>query len=552
MMFIILINIILTSIASLLLGNLICYKWSSLKKIIYGYLLFFSINIFIGYLLAILKIPISGLVPSAILFAACLSLFYYEHKRGNLSQLFSWERTDFAIIIITVVSIAAFLIPTYKMGGGIRSLSFPLGEDMVTHFSLANAIGDNNGYLYGSKNYKERIATGLENYPQAVHYNFSFLANGTSTFENRNLLKMYEYYFLFNFILLLIVLCQSVFELALSANKSILLRLVAAFLMFLIMNNTVFVNTYKYGFISSAVCLAILVALVNMLVNKKLFRHDWLWLGVIILLNGAVAGSWYFMSPLALALSPYFIYKHTKLRYWISYILIFLIAVPPIYFSLNSGAAAGVNNAGAIERIPLHYILLLLGGALLAVYNYGQLNKALLRGYVVALIFALSFSAAILIFQQATTGGISYYFIKSGDIIIILLAILSVSGILAIIEKAKLRFGTFAEGNYYIFIALIVLFFGLLFSISGNLKNVSYGLLNERIYYFPSQIDNVIVSSRENRERNMTLNTGGYIFNGDSSIYQEDYTLSKLSSAYNLNLSVEYRQRLLNIFNKKP
>jgi hypothetical protein len=505
-----------------------------------------------GYSLAMLKIPISDLFPSAILFAACLSLLYYEQKRGNLSHLFSWEKTDFAIIIIIVVSVAIFLVPTYKMGGSFKSLAFPLGEDMATHFSLANAIGDNNGYLYGSNNYKQKIAAGLENYPQAAHYNFSFLTNGASTFENPNLLKMYEYYFLFNFILLLVVLCQSVFELALSANKSIVLRLVAAFLMFLIMSNTVFLGAYKHGFISSVVCFAILVALINILVNKKFFKYDWLWLGVIVLLNGAVAGSWYFMTPLALAVSVYFIYKHTKFRYWITYVLILLIALPPIYFSLSSGAATSVNNAGGIERIPLHYILLLLGGALLAVYNYGHLNKALLRGYVVALIFALSFSTAILIFQLATTGGASYYFIKSGDIVIILLAILSVSGILAIIEKAKLKFGPSAEGNYYIFIALIVLFFGLLFSISSNLKNVSYGLFDERIYYFPGQIDNVIASSRENREKNMTLNTGGYIFNGDSSIYQEDYILSKLSTAYNLNLSVEYRQRLLNILNKKP
>ena len=453
-MILIIFNITATMLLSLFIGTIFCTQWSLIKKLAIGYTLLFSINIIAGYLLDFLSISIGQGVFSIIYLLLLIGVIIYLHRNNILAikSIITWQKSDLVVLIGATILVGLIFVPVARSKSGILNLKTPGGEDMVNHFFLVNAINQKGKYIYHDKSENNKIPKGLEDYPQGTHYNIAIILGGQNNLNIRSLLSIFKSYYLVSFILLFVLFIFAALDI-IKNSESLSFLSYAAIVLFslLIFSSTLFASSYLHGFISQIIALALLITLI-LIINSKKSMNKPLWLISVVLINASIAGSWFFLSPIALTLSYIAIFQ-SKYKYsWLAYILSLLVIIPPVYYSVTSGSLSSINAAGGIDQIPLEYIGLFIVGFIACVWGYRHLKVIELNKWLQLLIIASIFSLAMMVYQVLLSHTVSYYFYKSLYTPVMTLAVFFTVANIVIVYSVKEHFGK----NHWLYSWLVI------------------------------------------------------------------------------------------------
>lgn len=540
-MYIVCLNILLIIILSLLLASLINSQWSFTKRLALGYVVLFSATAALGYIQAAIGIPIRSGIYTFLYSIAIILLLYLLRKRQSLKKIFSWDKKDTAVLVGSMLILIMILIPTYRSGGNILNPSSPIGSDMSVHFLIANLIADGGEYTYlnDSLGGDDRFFVGWIVHPQAGHYNFSVLTGGQSTKNIANLFELFTQYYIFSFLLLFVLFLHAIFDLCKPKFLTLYPIVVAtamAFIIFMAMPGTIYVQ----GFFSLIVSLALMIALLSFINDKQDIKDGWAWVTIIILLNGAIAASWYLISPASIIISCVAIYKSKYKNNILTYLAILLIILIPIIFTLTSFSAVGaINEPGGVHIIKDGAIIFLTASVIFIIWNYYSLKSKNLNTWLTILVICIIFSGLLGIIQIATAKQLNYYFHKSLYVPVLILSMLFVAGLVVATNKLNEHLHKVGRTLSIAASFLLLVASGLIITTTLGANAVPMLLFssNHTSYNDTQKLKKI---ADENKDTRVILtNTGNA---------QKDYLYSRWVSFYNLNSNIEFLYQIFDRF----
>jgi hypothetical protein len=542
-MLIIILNIFLVVVLSFLFASLLNAKWAFVKKLFFGYVLLFSLNTVCGYFFQLLNISVrTGILSMIYLLLIGFIVYYLKYKKEiKLRSLFHWSRVDTSVLIGIVLFSILLLVPTLRERNGILNLTVPAGEDVVNHFFLVNAINQEGQYIYHDYSQNNKVPKGIKDYPQATHFNLVTLLGGQYSSDFKILLTAFKFYNAFSLILLFVFFIYAALDVIKNSNKLPYYSYgIILFFVLIIFSSSIFATSYLHGFVSQIFALALMLSLIIAINSKKDFQNRHLWILSIIMLNAAIAGSWFFITPIALAISIFTIYKSNYRYQYIAYFITAILVLPPIYYSITSGSLNSINAAGGVDQIPAEFIVVFIVGTIISIWNYKKLRESLLTNWLVLLIFSAIFSALLMVYQFVISRTLSYYFYKSLYTPILVLSILFTVSILI---SAYLVIERFEKVNKTY--SLVIILMGLsLVAVSLLYRNstggVYFGIVSKKQYINSSDFSRLELIAAENR-----ANPDQLMIKGSGSNVS-DYIYSKWLAAMNLNFPNSYEDSLAN------
>ena len=536
-MYIVCLNLILILILSLLLASLINTQWSFTKRLALGYAVLFSATAALGYIQGAVGIPIRSGVYTFLYSLAIILFLYLLKKRQSLNKIFSWDKKDTAVLVGSVLIWIMILIPTYRSGGNIMKPSSPIGGDMSVHFLVANLIADGGKYTFlnDSLGSDDRFFVGWITPPQAGQYNFSVLTGGQSTKIITNLFELFTQYYIFSFILLFVLFLHAVFDLCkpkLLTLRPIVVATAMAFIIFMGIPATIYVQ----GFFSQIISLAMMIALLSFINDGDDIKDGRAWITIIILLNGAIAASWYLICPASIIISCVAIYKSKYKNDILAYLAILPIILIPIIFTLTTFSVVDqINEAGGTVIIKTEAIVFLTAFAIFVIWNYYNIKSKNLNAWLTILVICIILSGLLGIFQIATAKKINYYFFKSLYVPVLILSIFFTAGLVVAANKLNEHLRKVGRAT-----AIAALF--LLLVASGLIITTVHGTGLVPILLYPSNhrsnydIQKLKKIANENKDTRVILT--------NTNDAQQDYLYSRWISFYNLNSNLDFLYRI--------
>lgn len=541
-MILIILNFILTVALSLLLSSVLSTKWSVIRKLSIGFVLLFSFNTVIGYLLQLLNIRVqTGIFSILYVLLIGLSTYYLINKKVSFKDLFHWNRVDTTILFGVLLLTMAILVPVARSRNGIINLAVPAGEDMINHFFLVNSINQKGEYIYHDASQNNKMPQGLQNYPQATHFNLAILLGGQYSSNFRVVLTAFKFYFIFSFLLLFILFLFAALDVIKNSSKQpYYLYALTLFFVLIIFTSSVFAASYLHGFISQIMALALIVTLLIVISSKKQIENLHLWILAIVLLNAAIAGSWFFITPIALLVSFLSIYRSSYKYRFVACCLALAVVLPPIYYSISSGSLSSINAAGGIDQIPVEYITIFIIGTIITIWNYIRFRKMELNNMLFLLVTSVGFSFILMCYQIAVSHSLSYYFYKSLYTPVLVLSILFVVALLPTVSVTTKHFEKIHRMySIVVIIAGVGLVGGaLLYHI--NTQSVSLGIVSKGQYlntFDFSKLENIASQNNSYSKPIIIKNSGSNV---------SDYIYSKWIAAMDLNLPFNFETTLVN------
>ena len=533
------INTTLILILTVLTGALLPKTWNSIKKLVIALLLLFSLNTIVGYFLFLARLQINTLFFSYLYAVLILIVLYklFINDRERLLTLYNWKRTDTAILLSVFLLFVVLIHPSVRLKGSNLNIGVPKGGDMSNHFFIANMVTQKGTYLYFDKKVDEVIPAGLNNYPQASHYNFAiFLSNH---YESPVTLRYFRFYYLFCFLIFFALFLNASLDiLSKKAKNNSAYAIVCSSALFIFVS-TIFASTYLEGFLSQFIGLLVLIATVVIVIEQKAFENKLHWIVSIILLNALLAGVWYFISPIALTICCLAIYRSSYKKNILAYLVMFIFVLPPVIASFFSGALRQVAASGAVSVIPFEYYILFVGGTVFVFWQHKQTQFIALQRWTEVYLVSIIFCAAVGLTQLSTTGHVSYYFLKALYtpflIMSLFYGIFVVSAISTVRDKLNNLPAVFSITT--VFIILVGTYSLLIYR--PELREVSLGLIRKGNYLSSidfSQLTSIAVASKASNKSVILINTGSSL---------NDYVYSKWISAQNLDFTKSYGDQLL-------
>ena len=465
-----------------------------------------------------------------------------KSKKLNKNN-FIWTKIDSYVIISIIIFTLLLLIPSGITKGKFRGLALPPGGDMSNHFFIANEMSKSGKYLYFDKKLDSYIPSGLQNYPQGVHYNFTFL-NGSYSYQNNvnNLLERYQVYYLIVFILLFAIFINISLEVLARklnmAEATIILLLGSEIFL-----SSLFGSIYLEGFISQIFCLFMLLMLGSVVYSNNGFNSK-LWIAIILFFNISIASTWYFMSPIAFFISAYVIIgskiKHRMVITVFLSLAILICSIP----SLLGGSLTNINAAGGIEPIYNIYLLLFVSATIFMVWRHKNTNINIVPNYLKIFVICTLFCLLLGFYQLVKTGSVTYYFQKSLFTPALILAIFYGPCLVEILRLSKDYYKKVNEKIYLASFSLaITILFSFLIIFRFDYNQINFGLLVKNNYMSFQDLKTIETISRIHKDDGKALafiNTGSAL---------NDYVYSKWSTAFNLNFTKDFGSMLDNDIN---
>ena len=543
-MYIVCLNIILILILSLLLASLINTQWSFTKRLALGYAVLFSATAVLGYIQGAVGIPIRSGIYTFLYSLAIILFLYLLKKRQSLKKIFSWDKKDTAVLVGSVLIWIMILIPTYRSGGNIMNPSSPKGPDMSVHFLVANLIADGGKYAFlnDSLGSDDRFFVGLITTPQAGQYNFSVLTGGQSTKNITNLFELFTQYCIFSFLLLFVLFLHAVFDLCkpkLLTLRPIVVATIMAFIIFM----TVPAIIYMQGYFSQIISLVMMIALLSFINDKEDIKDSRAWITIIILLNGAIAASWYLICPASIIISCVAVYKSKYKNDVLAYLAILSIILIPIIFTLTTFSVADqINESGGTIIIKTDAIVFLFAFAIFVIWNYYNLKSKNLNAWITVLVICIILSGLLGIFQIATAKKLNYYFFKSLYVPVLILSMFFTAGLVVAANKLIEHLLKAGRATAIAGLFLLLVASGLIIATVHGTGIVPSLLLpsNHTSNYDTQKLKKI---ANENKDTRVILT--------NTKDAQQDYLYSRWISFYNLNSNLEFLYQTFYMYKNK-
>ena len=295
-----------------------------------------------------------------------------------------------------------------------------VAEDNASHLSIMAGIRDQQAYLYGDWGaVTDQVVSGLQDYPQGVHTVAAVVSHLTSPAALSPSQAVDHYW-------AALAICWAVLVLALSEVGMALARhlgargrplVLAAVLPVLVALLSPFSTLLTLGFFTQIAAYAALVVLVLLAVLEDAEAVSTWSVGLAVAGLVLIAGSWYIVLPIA-ALPAACVFRRAGWSWdGRGFVLaagcVLLSGAPHVWSSLGTGgAAAAVNAAGGV--VPLGVVV----GSLtvivpLLLHRVLSVDRRLSAAWWLPWAASMGFSLALMAYQLASAGAVSYYFEKS-------------------------------------------------------------------------------------------------------------------------------------------
>jgi len=404
------------------------------------------------------------------------------------------DRSDVMCGLLTVMSIVSFLVPLFRYTKSWRLPIISHGVDMAAHFNMFVKMAE-----YGKINFGEKYFdnfppwSGWTEYPPGFYegaaINFRMLAQiaggktddlvmATDFFSVYTILIYgLMIYWLVNFAMVMI---ENRFGRMSGWHKAMMF-----FLLWGIIEG-IFYRIYDFGFMAQICAMTWLIMMVWLTekIDKKGFCY---WL-VLLFVNFAVANSWYFLTPLSLAILIFDGLREKVYNKWWIYPLVIVsgaMSFYPVWVSMKSfNVIDEIKVEGGVVAVKGYVLMTLM--AMMVVFR---------RKIPGIITFVLSSSVIYLIiigaFQIISRGKVSYFYSKTTYVIVGLALPVLVAVLGECFVKAK------KQCNRWIFKTgvAVMIFIGIL--TGAGEENSIWG---KREYFLTPEVYNAMITLRESGE----------------------------------------------------
>lgn len=419
-------------------------------KAVIVFVLAASVNMIIGFIFWVLKIPVTTQFLSGFYtVVACILVYRHKSRKVLENKIFPIEDiVSLTVCLITTV----FLLLTFFAHTDNSSLFrvIGMGVDNIAHIGILRLVDGNNGYIYGNKQIVDKeMLKNISAYPQGLHLNMALVENvvwpSKGLHSNRQTMLFYIIYYAFQYALLAYMFCFIALSIAkkLKVWSKMLTPILATFFTLFLFTNLL-LDIYVLGFLtqifSLLVSMVLLIILVDALEASK--KNKFYYLSLALLLCAGAGFSYVFMLPVLLVsvlLTGAYLLAQRKLaisaRKATIFIVMAAIAIAPVIIqTIYMGKLSKLNEQGGALKMD---IILLTCFAGLAFLYYFIKQKRFKQVYILQLLLLISssFVAAIFLYQKITVGGESTYFLYKATYLPLIIIILAIC--LFFMEAAK-------------------------------------------------------------------------------------------------------------------
>lgn len=524
--------IISTFVATVFVSLLLPYRWNTIKRLLVAYCLFASYNVIFMYMLWLLNLKFNNVFAILIYFLSIILIGIYtlSSRRKHINKYLTWSVIDTVVVLTVLILTMLFIKPTFSFKQGFSGLALPTGGDMAHHFFIVNNIKTEQRVIYFDKNVQGRLVNGLEKYQQGPHLNVVMMVHKST--DSVQMLKVFQIYYLLIYLVFFALFLNISLDLVKCFKTRFLEYALIGTIGIVLFAVAIFARTYLGGFISHFYCLMLLLALGVCIISKDEFKPKPLWLISLVLLNSAIAASWYVLLPVSTICIFLALYRSEYKKNVLGYLAVVLVTIPSWLPSTITGSVTKLAADGDVFVIPFEYIVLFSITTILVLIWMKKDDSKTINFWVEFMIINLIFCVIVGLATILKGNTISYYFIKTTHSVILIallfLGYFFVKSIRIIENYFKPQYKLY--GLLTIFI-IVSVFFGTMLNRLDK-DGLYLGVYDRNNYFSVQQVQRIIeLLNKYGDNQIVVLNSGSNI---------SDYVLSKWVAALNLKFSNQF------------
>jgi len=403
-----------------------------------------------GYLALLFNFP---LLPSYLsLVANALALLWWLKHEQPIIPCVLFNSRDGICITVLLMTLLLFSSGIIRFNNsspesGMHETSLPLvgkNIDNVNLYSMYNGVVNEKGYIYTSKNpiWKNngypstRYMQGSQLFAATLVWFFHGKFFSSDSLTSLNNAFNFSYILFYCFFAYFFTRVFTNLSQTYSRQKIVLVLLPILSIVTLFIFYRFYFALLMIGFVSYIAALVVFTAMLDMLTDQETLPKSTLfWCSIF---NVTIAACWFFLSPVALAISACaLVLQKAKMKQWL--VLCFSFVMVLVQIALTSGlqisgvkALAGVVNFdGGVGRISNTFLCILFVIGIIQSLTLWKTKSKKTTILVTAAIFSIGFCLVVYCYQIYTSGVATYYFYKSKYTITIPLFIL----VLLFLEK---------------------------------------------------------------------------------------------------------------------
>jgi hypothetical protein len=331
------------------------------------------------------------------------------YGRGGFRPVF--KPGDLIAIALGGISLTMLSGWSREVSVGEVMSALSIGGDNANHANLARAVKEVGGFYYGAD---VGLLPGFEAYPAGLAsltaYLGAWLAGGGGFLDGAGTVRSVALALYVGHALVVVFAVLAAGGMAYRASGSLLSPICAGIVVFFGVQFGPQIVSVIWGFQAQLAATAGLLALLWLVDVEELARHP----RRLIVLVGcgvlAIAYLWYLLVPIALALAISVAWRHRSELNAVTVGLVGLAALLSLVPILNGpNPADHVNIEASVLPLPWYaYVPVIVAG--IASLNWlRRRNASVTSSFLVLGAAVIAFTVALMTYQRATVGGISYF-----------------------------------------------------------------------------------------------------------------------------------------------